>query len=724
MSEENKQPGANSRKISLRNLYLDPNNFRLIHETDQVNVPDEKVKERDVANRTYRLIVGDKNQNVQDLVESFKSNGYLPVDQIQVRELKGGGFVVVEGNRRVAALKLLSSEYDQKSIDLGRLDKNIFSKVPVVIYEDSDEVHHLTLMALKHISGNRKWGEWNQAKLLEELINTYQLSEDEVCKRVGISKMELRRSIRALALSNQYQDSDYGDQFNETMFPIFREAARNTALKEWLGWEDTTNPANNIENRELFFSWLSREHIEDDEDSDYSGRNGKYQEAAISKRDDIVTLSKIIKDPGALDKLKECRNLNEAYRTSDLIFKEKIKDAIRSVVADVSTLGQLAISSDQTPQLEEALGKLRGIVEKARSGSLQGVEQTSVFYDRIDNHFSSINVSEYRCLRDLEVNKISRINLFAGLNNSGKTSLLEAIYLLCKQNDFNGIVDVLRRRGKIPEDHIPSRWLTDQLTDTISVQGVFDNRRSSVEIKPFVEENSSLDRARYLKSVEIVTDFESNKLESITRIYQGRDRETQADNIKLLSKVVYSSPFFFNEPHHYTAFYHKSVQSKLLPKIFQFIRDKVAPTIKDIRLVDEFQRFLVDDDIFETSMDLTSYGEGLQRIFFTSLLFASAENGVVLIDEFENAIHANLIGSFSPFIHLLAKEFNVQVFLTSHSKECIDSFVKMIPKDEMGDFAFHALVPSNDGSINIREFNGKEFSKLVEAADVDLRKAQ
>ena len=696
----------------------------MIHEAEQINISDDRAKEKDVANRTYRLIVGDKNQNIQDLVESFKSNDYLPVDQIQVRELESGKYIVVEGNRRVATLKFLQNEYEQKSVDLGKLDKSIFSKVPVVLYEDSSEIHHLTLMALKHISGNRKWGEWNQAKLLEKMVNTYELSEAEVCKRVSISKTELRRSLRALGLANQYQYSDYGDQFTESRFSIFREAARNTAIKVWIGWDDSKKQASNTEHLDLFFSWLSKEPVEDDDDSDISGNFGAYLDPAISKRDDIVTLSKLIRDPTALEKLKETRNLTEAFSTSDVIFKEKIKDAINSVVSDVKTLAQLSLNQDQVPRLEEALGKLRGIVEKARSSSLQGVEQTSVFYDRIDRHFTSINVNTYRGLSGLSVNKISKINLFAGFNNSGKTSLLEVIYLLCKQNDFNGVVDILRRRGKIPEDHIPPRWLVEQLTETIDIEGVFDNKKSEVKISPFHEESKTLDRTRYLKSVEISTQYDTYQLKALIRIFQGRDRETQADIIKLLTRVVFSSPFFFNEPHHYTAYYHKSVQSKLLPKIFQFIQQKVVPTVKDIRLVDEFQRFLVDDDCFEHSMDLTSYGEGLQRIFFTSLLFASAENGVVLIDEFENAIHADLIATFAPFIHSLAKEFNVQVFLTTHSKECIDAFVKTVPQDEVSDFAFHALVRSESGELSVREFEGERFSKLILAADVDLRRAK
>jgi AAA15 family ATPase/GTPase len=728
MALENKQSEAKNMEVDINNLYLDPNNYRLIHEVDQINVTDDKIKDKDTVTHTYRLVLGEKNQNIQDLIESFKSNGYLPVDQIQVRILPDGGYVVVEGNRRIATLKFLNNEYNQKSIDLGKLDKVIFNRVPVVLYEDSDDIHHLTLMALKHISGNRKWGEWNQAMLLGTLSSEKKLPEDEICKRIGISKTDLRRNLRALGLANQYRDSDYGDQFNESMFPVFREACRNTALKEWLEWNDTTNAANHSANRDLLFSFLSREPVEeednDDDETDFSINHEDFYEPVILKRDDIRVLSKIIKDPEALENLTKKRKLFEAYRTSNLIFKEKIDNAIDSIDSDITILGQLSITPEQAPQLEEVLQKFKTIIEKTRSGNFQGVEQRSVFYDRIDKHFSFIKISAYRGFSDFAIKTISKVNLFAGVNNSGKTSLLEAIYLLCKQNDFNGLVDVLRRRGKMPEDHISSKWLSDQLSETIHIEGIFDNQQSNLELRPFLEENTSLDRTHYLKSIEISTRFEKHKLESMTRIFQGKGRETQADSIKILCKVVFSSPFFLNEPHHYVAFYDKAVQSKLLPKVLSFIREKVFPTIKDIRVADEFQRFLVIDDKFEKAMDLSSYGEGLQRIFFTSLLFASAENGVVLVDEFENAIHVELVETFATFVHTLAKEFNVQVFLTSHSKECIDAFIKTVPDNEKSDFTFHALVRLEDGNITSREFEGGNFLKLLEAGDVDLRRAQ
>ena len=117
MSEKDKKYDSKRQNISLRNLYLDPNNYRLINEADYVEVSAEKVKDKIIARRTFRLLAGDKNQYIQDLIESFKANGYLPVDQIQVRKLvENGGYVVVEGNRRIAALRHLQHEYDEKGV--------------------------------------------------------------------------------------------------------------------------------------------------------------------------------------------------------------------------------------------------------------------------------------------------------------------------------------------------------------------------------------------------------------------------------------------------------------------------------------------------------------------------------------------------------------------------------------------------------------------------------
>ncbi|MDD5754694.1 MAG: AAA family ATPase [Methylococcales bacterium] len=720
MIEQKKSVDHAKKLISLKNLYLDPNNFRLIHETEQTEVDDSKLKDKTVINRTFHLLAGEKNKNIQDLIDSFKSNGYLPVDQIQVREIPDGGYVVVEGNRRIAALKYLSSEYDAKSIDLEKLDSSIFSKVPVVLYENGNEMHHLTLMALKHISGNKKWGEWNQAKLLEKMSKSFHLSENEICNRVSISKVELLRSLRALSFVEQYQTSDYGDQFNESKFPIFKEAIKSSALKGWLEWDDQERRFQHSNNLNLFFSWISREPKEEEDEDGQVSFGEKYLEPAIVKRDDVRILGQLVNDKKAIEELKISRNINNAYRVSDLVFKERQEGAVKSVINEIDTLGQMAIQSKNLPELEKSLGRLQTIIDKAKTSEFSGVEQNSVFHDRIDKHFTELEICRYRKIHNLKITKLSRINLFAGINNSGKTTFLEAIYLLSKQNDFGGLSETIRRRGKVSEDRLNLEWFSKQLPKSFELNGCFDNQKTSVSMRHFLEENNDIDKTRYLKSIELTSIFAKNHQESLTQIFQ-RDRKTQANSIKLLCPAVFSSPFFLNEPHRYASFYHKSTQSKALPYIFEFIKRDVVPSISDIRLVDEWQRFLVADSDYQYAPDLMEYGEGLQRIFFISLLFASAQNGIVLIDEFENAIHAELIGKFCHFIHTLSKIFNVQVFLTSHSKECIDAFIQNVP--DVNDFAFHTLV-CRDGNIVAREFTGHEFQKLLNAGNVDLRRAK
>jgi len=712
---------ANTRRLSLRNLYLDPNNFRIIHEVEQRATADTEVKDRIIAQRTTRLLAGEKNQNIQDLVESFKANGYLPVDQIQVRELPGSGYLVVEGNRRIAALKFLQHEYENKAIDLGELDPDFFSQVPVVMYSGADEVHHLTLMALKHISGNKKWGEWNQAKLLQTLHIDHGLSEGEIRSRIGISTVELRRSLRALSMVAEYQSSDYGDQFTESMFPIFRHAVRNASLKEWLAWNDYDHQCKNTGNRDFFFSLLSREPLEDPEEDGSVGYGDKYLDPAITKRDDIDTLGKVVTDERALDFLKRTRDLNAAYRSSDLIFRERQESTINSVEADVKSLSQLAIRPENLPGLEAIRGRLQSIIDRARTAGLSGVEQKIVFRDRVDAHFSRINVNHYRRISGLELCELSRINLIAGINNSGKTSILEAIYLLAKQNDFDGLIEVMRRRGKVSSDQLDPEWMLEQLgSSPLYFSGVYDNLQTHAEIRHYQEEDSSLDRTRYLSSIEISSAYGPEGLSSINRIYKGQDRETHADSIRLLCPVIFSSPFFFNEPHRYSGYYHKSVQSKALPEIIGFLRKHMLPTLEDIRLTDERQRFVVIDSNFPTGVDLSSYGEGLQRVFLLSLLFASAQHGIVLIDEFENALHHKIIKPFTKFIHELTLNFNVQVFITSHSKECIDAFIAHTPN--IKDLSCHAVINTKDG-IRTRDFSGEKFKRLLEAGDVDLRGA-
>ena len=71
----------------------------------------KKIDEKDlldinIQKRTRNLLKAIK-ENIKDLIASFKANGFLDVDVIQVRDLGNNQYLVLEGNRRVTALKAL-----------------------------------------------------------------------------------------------------------------------------------------------------------------------------------------------------------------------------------------------------------------------------------------------------------------------------------------------------------------------------------------------------------------------------------------------------------------------------------------------------------------------------------------------------------------------------------------------------------------------------------------
>ena len=71
---------------------------------------------------------------------------------------------------------------------------------------------------------------------------------------------------------------------------------------------------------------------------------------------------------------------------------------------------------------------------------------------------------------------------------------------------------------------------------------------------------------------------------------------------------------------------------------------------------------------------LRSMGDGLTKLFHIALAVASASKGVLLIDEFENGLHWSVQTKLWAALTKAAGEYNVQVFATTHSRDCIESF--------------------------------------------------
>lgn len=709
-----------TKRVMLRNLFLDPNNYRFIEQDQYVPVPEDKVTDQRIQMRTQNLVAGRKNENIDDLIESFRANGFLPVDQIQAKQIgTTNQYVIIEGNRRVTALKVLQKKYGEGE-DIGALNPDVFKKVPVVLYDTQEEHHHQIVMGLKHISGNKKWPALNQAQFLWDLIHRYGMKEEEVISSLGITKIKLRRALKTLALIEEYKGSDYGDQFHSDMYSIFEEIIKSPGLRIWIEWVESKNRSTNPINRDRLFSWISDDEVivnENDDGDIETKRLGRI----ITKSSEIRDLAKFITDEKALADLERTRSVTEAFAFSDRIKSYKVENALDAIDEHVNELLLYSrhVGEQSKEKVKFLMDKLTALaVTKGFQDILENdATSRNVLYNFKSNHYSQVTIQRFKKFYGLTINHLSRINLFAGMNNVGKSTLLEAVYLLTRQNDIYALFESYRRRGKFSAA-LHSVWFHQQPIHDFLIEGVYDQKNASVEIQKFEEGDESIEKSSYLSTVEVGSVFNGTRQESKARIYKDKENEVFFKNLSIICNSVFSSPFSSQNQEDILVFHERSIETKNYDRILEFLREKVDRDIQNIELAGELNRFLVTHDRFARALDLTQFGEGVQRIFHIALQFAAAENGILLIDELENAIHYSLLQDFILLVDELSRTFNVQVFVTSHSKECLDAFLKN--NLNLNDVSGYRLYTQDD-RVEVRYVPGERLAQLVEKFDLDLR---
>jgi predicted ATPase len=340
------------------------------------------------------------------------------------------------------------------------------------------------------------------------------------------------------------------------------------------------------------------------------------------------------------------------------------------------------------------------------------------FSEAQGEHFSELIIERYRGLSELRLADLRRINVVAGPNNAGKTSVLEAAYLLSQQHDVNALFQVMRSRGRLTE--LNPEWVFEQAPRDARIRGRFGSQDATLHIRCDYDESQVKDSTDYVGSIFMDATFgEHTQSSRVHLLIEGRRTPPRRGN-NVLCRALLSSPFSQHDSTMLTRLYERSVETRTKEKVIQFLREKVDDGLQNIELANEMKRFLVTHRDLDHALDLTSFGEGLQRIFHIGLLFSWARDGLVLIDELENAIHASLLVDFTGFLVQLAREFNVQVFATTHSKECIDALV--YGGEHLEDIGYYSIKREKTGT-RCEHVTAEELAKMLEAvAYADIRR--
>ena len=363
----------------------------------------------------------------------------------------------------------------------------------------------------------------------------------------------------------------------------------------------------------------------------------------------------------------------------------------------------------------------------------------------------SLEIRNYRNLRHLTIEKLGRVNLLVGKNNTGKTSVLEAVAIYAsKQDEISTIKLLLQRRGEFYTDS--TSYLENNLASLSALYTDYDPKyfesdpESGIHIKEHeVDSNMTslfIDfRKAYLTSktdnsgreineyvvAEQEEDIEQREFRHEIKFFRGLRQTTfSLDNqIIFLSNRTNGAPSQFQ--------YVDSKNQTQQP--VEFLYSKIALSDKEDMVVDALkilepgtERFsLIKDDqpIIRLGdgkvRKLSSMGDGVSRVFSIMLSMVNCNGTYLLIDEFENGLHYSVQEKLWEIIFYLSERLNIQVFATTHSNDTIKAFGEVAKsKPEYSDAQLIQL-RNVKGIISAVLFNTDDVETAMETDYLDLR---
>ena len=286
-----------SEKISLDDILLDPNNPRFAELGDNVDVPETRFLELKIQKEASDKMKSERFE-VAELRDTIKTIGFLPMDKIVVREWKNNiesstkKYVVVEGNRRVTALKWLMELHNSGRETLTEEQLNNFNNLDVLVLDQNKAPNStiLILPGLRHVSGIKEWGPYQKARAVY-ILRESGSSAQESAQSLGLKTRAANQLWRSyLALSQMKLDEEFGEYAEPRFYSYFEEIFKKPNVRTWLDWNDTERKFKNASNLREMYSWILGEP--DDE--------GNVQEPKLPEAKSIRDLGIILDDDTAL----------------------------------------------------------------------------------------------------------------------------------------------------------------------------------------------------------------------------------------------------------------------------------------------------------------------------------------------------------------------------------------------------------------------------------------
>ena len=304
----------------------------------------------------------------------------------------------------------------------------------------------------------------------------------------------------------------------------------------------------------------------------------------------------------------------------------------------------------------------------------------------------TLKIENFRCFQTFELQQLGKLNLLVGTNNSGKTSILEAVQLLTSQSNLESLREVMLGRGEyilnderggsreldvrhlfyshevdvgsrfsiFSGDHNDPEGITVSVEHTEQLSLLEDFREFVLVIKWLGQENEIISLPLSSKKglpLDYVRRVRRNFKNSAVRTqFVTSSSLTTEEMIELFDQVVLT-------PEEYLV---TEALQTIEPSI-----ERIAPISSEkYRYTGSRSGFVVRLSNGDQRIPIGSMGDGIWRMLGLTLAIVNARNGYLLVDEIDTGLHFSAMSDMWKLIWETAKRLNVQVFATTHNSDC------------------------------------------------------
>lgn len=374
-----------------------------------------------------------------------------------------------------------------------------------------------------------------------------------------------------------------------------------------------------------------------------------------------------------------------------------------------------------------------------------------------EHFFKTLKIENFRGIKSLEINDLARVNLFVGRNNCGKTSVLEAAFLLADignpnllinvQNNLRGVV--LKESSDMKDFFHNRKYAKGTELSCVQMKGkrhlkispLYDDLKigQTGGVHSKLAENGAVGRVSEFNvgisaAGQSVAGFEykftvSNPATGKSRNHGSTVKFTMPGSLEFTTtfdkNYRESVRSLFLGVRGYTHdFVDKMLNEKKKDVLLSTLKS-IDPNVKDIKTG--------SNNLVSVDIDLDSYipinllGDGIVRILNILSGIDVTQDGVLAIDEIENGLHVTALERAWEVILEQSAKSNTQIFITTHSNDAIEGLEKSLSAyngklldDENETVACYRLVKHTNGDTRAYRYSAEQLRQALDS-DTDIR---